>query len=79
MKASLRYQRVATRVFPDIPFLHSRYREREMKEMTCYAGPMVLPAMQVLLCRYSHLLCRYREREMNDMKEMKGPMVLSCI
>jgi hypothetical protein len=24
---------------------------KEMKEMTCYAGPMVLPAMQV--CRYA--------------------------
>jgi hypothetical protein len=51
--------------------------------MTCYAGPMVLPAMQV----FSPAMQVRRkgdegdegEREMKEMKEMKGPMVLSCI
>jgi hypothetical protein len=42
---------------------------KEMKEMNEMKGPMVLPAMQVLLCRY-------REREMTC---YAGPMVLPAM
>jgi hypothetical protein len=43
-----------------------------MKEMTCYAGPMVLPAMQVLLFRYSYLPGTEKRTC------YASPMILSC-